>query len=148
MESSHLMRDKERLCAESRRVLRAGGTMLLCDQVLKRPLSIAELYRLRRDLIGVERSFGPAKMETLDFYECTMRAHGFGRIERRDISRETLPTLGRWRENLERNRAALVAQVGAEYVDDFARSCDVLTDLFAREMFGYGIVKGVKDGRG
>jgi 27-O-demethylrifamycin SV methyltransferase len=147
MESSHLMPDKERLCAECHRVLRPGGTMVLCDQILKRPLSIAELYRLRRELIGVERAFGPAKMETLDFYESTMRAHRFGRIERRDVSRETLPTLGKWRENLERNRAALTAQVGAEYVDNFARSCDVLAGLFASEMFGYGIVKGVKDGR-
>lgn len=147
MESSHLMPDKERLAAECHRVLRAGGTIVLCDQILRRPLSIAELYRLRTDLIGVERSFGQAKMETLDYYEATLRAQGFGRIERRDISRETLPTLEEWKRNLERHRSVLTAQVGADYVDNFAHSCDVLEGLFAREMFGYGIVKGVKEDR-
>ena len=144
MESSHLMRDKELLCAENYRVLRAGGTMLLCDQVLKRELSIAEIYRYRDDLARVERAFGKAKMETLDYYEATMRRQGFVEIERRDVSREALPTLEKWKENVERNRAALTAHVAQEYIDNFARSCEILKDLFARELFGYGIVKGVK----
>jgi cyclopropane fatty-acyl-phospholipid synthase-like methyltransferase len=144
MESSHLMRDKERLCAENHRVLRAGGAMLLCDQILMRDFSVADLYRLRHDLVQVERVFGQAKMETLDFYESTMRAQGFVQIERRDISREAFPTLARWKENLELNRVALTAHIGEEYVDDFARACDILTELFTRELFGYGLVKGVK----
>jgi 27-O-demethylrifamycin SV methyltransferase len=144
MESSHLMRDKELLCAESHRVLRAGGTMVLCDLVLKRELSLADIYRLREDLARLERSFGQAKMETLDFYEATLRRQGFAEVERHDISREAFPTLERWKENLERNRTALSAHLPAEEIDNFARCCEILKDLFARDVLGYGIVKGVK----
>jgi 27-O-demethylrifamycin SV methyltransferase len=147
MESSHLMRDKELLCAENHRVLRAGGTMVLCDLVLKRDLSLAEVYRLRDDLATLERSFGRAKMETLDFYEGVLRAQGFVDVERLDISREARPTLDRWKENLEKNRAALAAHLAPADAADFARSCDILRDLFAGERLGYGIIRGTKPAR-
>lgn len=144
MESSHLMRDKAKLCAENHRVLRVGGRMLLCDLILKQELSIADIYRLRDDLAVLERSFGKAKMETLDFYEATMRARGFERIQRRDVSRQAFPTLQRWKQNLERNRVALSEHLSPGDVENFARSCEILEDLFARELLGYGIVSGTK----
>lgn len=146
MESSHLIRDKQRLCEENYRVLRAGGTMLLCDVVLKKELSVVDVYELRADLSVLERTFGKAKMETLDFYEAAMRAAGFARIERRDISREAFPTLKKWKENLERNRGAVAEHLAEDDIKAFAHSCDILERLFIREWFGYGILKGVKDG--
>jgi cyclopropane fatty-acyl-phospholipid synthase-like methyltransferase len=144
MESSHLMRDKELLCAESHRVLRPGGTLVLCDLVLKRDLSLAEVYRLRGDLATLERSFGRAKMETLEFYEAALRAQGFAEVSRRDISAEAFPTLDRWKENLEKNRAVLAAHLPTADVADFARSCDILKALFSDERLGYGLVTGRK----
>ena len=144
MESSHLMRDKQLLCAENRRVLRPGGTMLLCDLILKRQLTLADIYRLRKELLVLERSFGKAKMETLDFYQETMRAQGFVEVDSRDISNEALPTLDRWQENLERNRMPLAAHLAEKDIDDFARSCEILKNLFAQEVLGYGIVTGGK----
>jgi hypothetical protein len=48
--------------------------MLLCDLILKREFSVADVYQLQDDLAVLERSFGKAKMETLDYYEATMRA--------------------------------------------------------------------------
>jgi 27-O-demethylrifamycin SV methyltransferase len=147
MESSHLMRDKEMLCAESHRVLRPGGTMVLCDLVLERDLSLAEVYRMRDDLATLERSFGRAKMETLDFYEAALRAQGFTGIEKRDISRQVAPTLDRWRENLEQNRAALSAHLSSAEMADFGRSCDILEALFASDRLGYGIVKATRPAR-
>jgi 27-O-demethylrifamycin SV methyltransferase len=144
MESSHLMRDKQRLCAENHRVLRPGGTMLLCDLILKRQLTLADIYGLRKELSVLESSFGKAKMETLDFYRKTMRAQGFVNIESRDISNEALPTLDRWQKNLERNRLPLAAHLDERDLDDFARSCEILKDLFSQEVLGYGIVTGKK----
>jgi 27-O-demethylrifamycin SV methyltransferase len=144
MESSHLMRDKVLLCAENYRVLRPGGAMLLCDLVLKRELSIAEVYRLRQELSVLERAFGKAKMETLDFYEAVMRRQGFRALQRIDISREVYPTLDKWKENLERHRVSLAALLPAQDLDNFARSCDVLKKFFAGDILGYGIVTGVK----
>jgi 27-O-demethylrifamycin SV methyltransferase len=144
MESSHLMRDKERLCGENHRVLRVGGTMLLCDLVLKRELSVADIYRLRADLAVLERSFGKAKMETLGYYQTTMRAQGFENIESRDIGREAFPTLKKWQQNLEGNRALLRERLSDEDVQNFARSCEILEELFARELLGYGILSGRK----
>jgi cyclopropane fatty-acyl-phospholipid synthase-like methyltransferase len=146
MESSHLMRDKRSLCAENYRVLKAGGTMLLCDLILRRELSVMDIYRLRADLACLERSFGKAKMETFDVYETHMRAEGFEKITRRDISSEAFPTLGKWEENLQRNRAALAAHLSEQDIDDFARSCTILKTLFAEEVLGYGIVTGIKPG--
>lgn len=146
MESSHLMRDKERLLAETHRVLRTGGSLLLCDLILKREVSVADVYRLRNDLKVLERSFGKTRMETLDAYESALAALGFVDIERRDISREVLPTLDRWKENLERNRAELAAHLAEEDIGNFVRSCDILKELFAGELLGYGIVTGVRGG--
>jgi cyclopropane fatty-acyl-phospholipid synthase-like methyltransferase len=144
LESSHLMRDKERLVAETHRVLRPGGTFVLCDLILKRELSLAEVFRLRDDLAALERSFGRAKMETLDYYEQALRAQGFTEVERRDVSRQALPTLDRWKDNVERHRAALGAHLPAEEIDNFARCCEILKDLFTRERLGYGLVKAKK----
>jgi 27-O-demethylrifamycin SV methyltransferase len=145
LESSHLMRDKERLCAESHRVLRAGGTLVLCDLVLKKELSLADVYRLREDLARLERSFGRAKMETLDFYEATLRGQGFVDVERRDISREAAPTLDKWQENVTRNRDTLTGHLPVDEIDNFVRCCDILRGLFARGVLGYGLVKARRD---
>ena len=45
MESSHLMPDKPRLISECLRVLKPGGSILLCDLMLTRQLSPRELLR-------------------------------------------------------------------------------------------------------
>ena len=145
MESSHLMHDKRRLCAENHRVLRPDGAMLLCDLTLKRPLTVADVYHLRDELSVLERSFGRAKMETLAFYQETLRAEGFVKIDCRDISNDVLPTLDKWEENLETNRELLAVHLAEEEIDDFARSCEILRDLFLREVLGYGMVTGAKE---
>jgi hypothetical protein len=111
---------------------------------LKREFSVADIYQLRSDLAVLERSFGKAKMETLDYYQATMSARGFEKIERRDISREVFPTLRKWKENLDGNRALLRERLSDDDVEDFARSCEILQDLFARELLGYGILSGRK----
>ena len=144
MESSHLMRDKKQLIAENFRVLRPGGAMLLCDLILKQEFSVMDIYRYRDQLNVLERCFGKAKMETLDFYEGTIRAQGFECIEIRDISNEAFPTLDKWRQNLERNQRELAGRFSAEEIDLFARACDILTELFTAELLGYGMLKAVK----
>src|SRR5581483_4400765 len=50
LESSHLMRDRDRFVAESARVLRPGGRLAVCDIVRRRPLPFAEVRRLREPL--------------------------------------------------------------------------------------------------
>jgi hypothetical protein len=125
-------------------VLRPGGAMVLCDLLLKRDLSIADVYRFRQELSILDRSFGKAKMETLDFYEAVMRRQGFHSLHRIDISRQVFPTLDKWKENLERHRKFLAGLLPEEDLDNFARSCDVLKRFFAEDILGYGIVAGVK----
>jgi 27-O-demethylrifamycin SV methyltransferase len=144
MESSHLMRNKAQLIAENYRVLRPGGSMLLCDLILKRDFSLMEIYRFQEELKVLERSFGDAKMETLIFYEDAMRSQGFGDIELLDISREAFPTLEKWRENLDQNRQILAAHFTVEEIDNFSRACEILTEFFTNSLLGYGMVKGVK----
>jgi 27-O-demethylrifamycin SV methyltransferase len=144
MESSHLMRDKHALCSENHRVLREGGSMLLCDLMLKKDLSLADIYKLRNDLLTLERSFGKAKMETFQFYEDAMRNSRFERISSLDISKEVFPTLDKWEENLQNNLAALKALFSDQDLENFSRSCEILKKLFTHEVLGYGIVTGQK----
>jgi cyclopropane fatty-acyl-phospholipid synthase-like methyltransferase len=144
MESSHLMRNKQLLCEETRRVLRGGGTMLLCDLVLKRDLSVADIYRNRGDLQVLERSFGNAKMETLNFYASTMQTVGFSDLTQIDISREVFPTLEKWQANVESNRGSLTSYLPESEIDNFVHSCRILKRMFAQDVLGYGIVMGTK----
>lgn len=144
MESSHLMRDKPGLVAETDRVLRPGGCVLLCDLVLKQAFSVADLYRYREDLAMLEQSFGDAKMESLEFYQAAFAARGFSRIESHDISQEAMPTLQRWKENLARNQSSLAACFADEAMENFSRSCSILTRFFRDNRLGYGIIKAVK----
>lgn len=148
MESSHLMHDKHLLCTENYRVLRNNGVMLLCDLILKRELTVLDIYNLREDISALNRSFGKAKMETLNFYQKTMQAVGFTKIGSHDISDMVFPTLDKWLENLESNQISISAHLPMNEIDNFARSCEILKKLFTQEVLGYGIVTGIKSIQG
>jgi 27-O-demethylrifamycin SV methyltransferase len=143
MESSHLIPQKNLLVKEANRLLRAGGTLALCDFVLRRPIPPRPSLTLGHDLMVLEEVFGKTTLELLDSYvkqfeECGMNAEG------RDISREVLPTFDRWRRNSERHASRVAEILGAKPVERFARSCDIMTRLFETGQLGYGIVSARK----
>ena len=144
MESSHLMRDKQRLFAECFRVLKKDGCLVLCDLILIEELGIAEIFKYREQLAVLERSFGKAKMETLGFYERELSEQGFKDVEVVDISAKVTRTLTEWKENTVSNKNEILRFLDQEAIDDFLRSCDILSDFFESRVLGYGQAKGVK----
>jgi len=95
MESSHLMENKGKLIEENYRVLKNRGCMLLCDVMLRKKLTVMDVYRYQKELTILEKSFGKARMETLNFYAAKMGAYGFTDIETLDLSRQAFPTLAK-----------------------------------------------------
>jgi len=146
MESSHLMKNKGKLFEENYRVLKNNGRMLLCDVILRQEFTVMDVYKCQKELAILEESFGKAKMETLDFYEAKMAAQGFTDIETIDISKQAFPTLRKWKRNILQSKDAVSKFFNEDDFDNFLflLSCDILTDLFNKGIFGYGLVSGVK----
>jgi 27-O-demethylrifamycin SV methyltransferase len=144
LESSHLMRDRDRLIAECARVLRPGGRMVLCDIILQRQLDLAEVRRLREPLKLLRQVFGDARMEPLDEYARLAVASGLTVARQTDLTVATRPTFARWRENADRNREQVVDLIGAEDWQRFADSCDVLERFWDDGTLGYGLLAAGK----
>jgi 27-O-demethylrifamycin SV methyltransferase len=139
MESSHLMPRKDLLLKESLRVLRPGGRLVLCDIVRLRAVPFAELLTLQKDIVVLDKVFGRAQMAELQQYTEWAEAAGFRAITVTDISRETLPTLARWRANADSNAATVAELLGTEGLAQFRQACDILTKFWL-DWLGYGLL--------
>jgi 27-O-demethylrifamycin SV methyltransferase len=144
LESSHLMRDRERLLAECARVLRAGGRLVLCDIVLRRPMPFAEVRRLRGPLALLRDVFGDARMEPLSEYARMASARGLDIDHQSDLTAATRPTFTRWRENAARHRESVDALIGELDRLRFVEACDVLERFWDDGTLGYGLISAVK----
>lgn len=144
LESSHLMRDRQRLVSECARVLRPGGRVVLCDIVLRRALDLAEVRRLRRPLALLRDVYGDARMEPLDEYVRLATAHGLRVDVQTDLTAATRPTFARWRENADRHRDAVTELIGADGHRQFAESCDVLEAFWDDGTLGYGLLAAAR----
>jgi 27-O-demethylrifamycin SV methyltransferase len=145
MESSHLMHDKIGLFQENFRVLRPGGSIVLCDLILKRDLSVTDIYNLRDELATLESAFGKAKMATVPFYHECMTAAGFQAIESLDISDSVKPTLRAWKENVALNLERIEALLEPQAIDDFLKTCDILEQFFDQNLLGYSLIRAHKN---
>jgi 27-O-demethylrifamycin SV methyltransferase len=144
LESSHLMRDRDRFVTESARVLRPGGRIAVCDIVRRRPLPFAEVRRLREPLALLRDVFGDARMEPLAEYRRLAEEAGLSVEVERDLTAATRPTFARWRANAERHRDEVVALLGEEDLGRFVASCDVLEGFWDDGTLGYGLLAAVK----
>ncbi|WP_245008137.1 class I SAM-dependent methyltransferase [Nocardia nova] len=140
LESSHLMRDRAALIDEAFRVLRKSGRFVLCDIILRRPISFKEVRALRAELNLLNRVFGDAKMETLATYADVAQNSGFEVELTDDLSDRVRPTFSHWRENALHNRDDVIALIGENGWTDFVDSCDVLESLWADNLLGYGLL--------
>jgi 27-O-demethylrifamycin SV methyltransferase len=139
LESSHLMRERERLIAECARVLRPGGRLVLCDLIRKREIPFEEVRERRADFATLRTAFGDAHMEPLEYYTETAERHGLEVDVVEDLSGHTLPTFDRWRANVETHRAEATAAIGEEGVAAFERSTEILEAFWRDRTFGYGL---------
>lgn len=146
LESSHLMRERDRLIAECARVLRPGGRLVLCDLVLHREIPFREVRERRADFVVLRTAFADAHFTPVSFYVDAMRTHGLTVDLVDDLSGPTLPTFDRWRANAERHRAEVTATIGADGIEAFERSCDILEALWRDGTFGYALLAADKPG--
>ncbi len=144
LESSHLMRARDKLISECARVMRPGGRMALCDIIRRREMSLAEVRQLREPLALLRDVFGDARMEPLSEYNRLCEQSGLRVVQETDLTTETRPTFAWWRTNAERHRDEVVALLGEEDWDRFVRSCDVLQDFWDDGTLGYGLIAAAK----
>ena len=140
LESSHLMRDRRGLLAESLRVLRPGGRLVLCDITRQREIPFSEV-RERRDQFAVLRAaFGDAHMVPLEEYVSMLTELGAEVHLARDLTRETGPTFTRWRDNVTEHTAELEQMLGGDALADFVESTHILEGFWNDGTLGYGII--------
>jgi cyclopropane fatty-acyl-phospholipid synthase-like methyltransferase len=144
LESSHLMRERDRLIAECARVLRPGGRLALCDIMLRRPMPFQEVRRLREPLALLRSVFGEARMEPLQTYADLAGAEGLDVDVQRDLTEETRPTFDRWRRNAEAHRDTVVELLGPQGHQEFVGSTHVLEGFWDDGTLGYGIIGATK----
>ena len=117
---------------------------MLCDVILKRPLDLIQIYRLSDQLAALERVFGKAKSETLDYYGSTLRKAGFAEVQTMDISDRCAPTVARWEENIHNHQRLILDSFKANRVGEFLAAIDILRTFFSENIVGYGLVKAIK----
>lgn len=144
LESSHLMRERDRLISECARVLAPGGRMALCDIVRRRPIDLIEVRRLRRPLTLLRAVFGDARMEPLAEYARLAGASGLVVEEMRDLTSATRPTFARWRENADQHRDKVAALIGDDGWQRFRDACDVLEGFWDDGTLGYALLTASK----
>ncbi|MBN1534475.1 MAG: methyltransferase domain-containing protein [Spirochaetes bacterium] len=144
MESSHLMPDKHALFRESRRVLREGGTIVLCDIML---FGVMPFFRKvghyllnGSKYLRLLRTFGKAGLNSPGTYCNGLREAGFREITVRDITAETVRTLRCWRDNAKASGVVAPGRFSEKEAMEFMRACDILEDFFARGIFGYALI--------
>ena len=142
LESSHLMRARDRFVSESARVLRPGGRLVLCDIVLRQELPFLEVRRLRKELGLLRDVFGDARMEPLALYGSMARAEGLVVEQETDLTAPTRPTFARWRENASTHRGAVVEALGEADVAAFVASCARAREAVGRRRAGLRPARG------
>jgi 27-O-demethylrifamycin SV methyltransferase len=140
LESSHLMRDRDRLITECARVVRPGGRLALCDIVRKREIPFSELRARRSEFQTLRAAFGDAHMQPLELYAENLEKAGLAVDVTADLSDPTLLTFDRWRANADRYSDEVTAALGGQGLDEFRRSCDILESLWRDGTFGYGLI--------
>lgn len=152
MESSHLMKDKAKLFRECYRVIKPGGTIVLCDIMLKRPFGFADLFgylwRMKLGYItsslSIIKAFGRTRIETFDLYRTGLQKVGFENVQLVDISRETMPTFEGWKSNIASKVASIEKSFDSRQIEDFLTATDLTHDFFERQIAGYAILSAIK----
>lgn len=140
MESSHLMERKDFLIAESRRVLRPRGILVLCDVIIRTPIPFQELVRNLAEFENLNSVFGKQHVESLSAYAQVAERGGLRVLRSEDISEAVLPTLEHWRRNAELHHDEVQKLIGEEYLANFVRACVFLQLLWKEKKLGYGMM--------
>jgi ubiquinone/menaquinone biosynthesis C-methylase UbiE len=144
LESSVLIPDKKSLFEENFRVLKKGGTMLICDPFKLKRLSASEMYKQGRHFETLQKSFGKSYTETLENYQSLLLDAGFSNIETKDISKAVSTSPRNWKSNALANEVEIKKHFSDEQYQNFLEACEVLHKLFENKVLGYIFIKAEK----
>ncbi|HMO15179.1 MAG TPA: methyltransferase domain-containing protein [Pirellulaceae bacterium] len=144
MEMSHLIQDKLGLINEAIRSVKPGGQIALCDLMFNRRPQPREVFSRLEDHKLLKRVFGEAQIEPLKTYEDLFNKVGLRDVRSLNISAEVRPTLRYWKENAASLMASSVDEGCRNSAQEFMRSCDVLEDMYASGIWGYGCIAARK----
>jgi 27-O-demethylrifamycin SV methyltransferase len=119
-ESMWHMPDRGRVLAETARVLRPGGRLVVADVVQREPITPEGQVVIDH----IKANYGVTTLGTVDEYERNLAAAGFVDVEIRDITDNVIRTLLLMADAFETVRDKLADLVGAEQADsliDFVR---------------------------
>src|SRR5262249_2858135 len=143
MESPHLISPKELLIQEFARILRPGGTAVLCDLMLMRPYPAQPGAALWRDLVVLEKAYGKANLQSQQTYIQQFEAFGL-KSGGQDISQNVLPTFALWGKNAKDHARQIGELLGQDQLNYFIKSCNIMTRLFEDGQLGYCLVRATK----
>jgi len=144
MESSHLMKDKNKLISELHRVLNDDGTVLLCDLMLINDFSLSDIFKFSKELFILDYAFGRAKMETSTYYKELFYKNNFRNVFIIDISQKVIKTLTFWKNNAVLLKDKILKVADYKMLDNFVKACDILENFFIERILGYFIIKAEK----
>lgn len=144
LESSHLMPARDQLVQECARILRPGGHMALCDLMLLREIPFSELRRRTAEFVTLRTAFGEARMEPMEVYVDLSTAAGLEVDRTEDLTELTLPTFDRWRATATAHAETVRESLGADGLETFVESLDILESLWRTRTMGYGLVAAAR----
>jgi 27-O-demethylrifamycin SV methyltransferase len=148
MEATHLITDKKGLFRECFRVLKEGGTLVLCDiiqlKIIPLHKGLWQFVTHGKEYYHLMKTFGPAQVISLGTYCDRLIEAGFGEVTTIDISRYTIHTMRWWKDNALQYGGGNVTVPEKEYADRFTRGCEILEDFFTTGPYGYGMVRATR----
>lgn len=150
MESSHMM-NKEELFNECFRVLKKGGTMVLCDILLRQPLSFFQevylFFKNARDLVASYKTWGLKAVNSTGFYCNGLIKAGFKEIQVLDVSKNAIHTMRHWEKNALSHLGKNIEgpSFGEKDISRFITACRATERFFNEGYLGYTIIKAVKE---
>lgn len=144
MEMSHLISNKQGLIDECFRVLKKGGELVLCDLMFVKYPKAKQILEWQKSLMILEKVFGQARLDTLEYYKNLLQNSGFNNILVENVSSNVIPTIEHWRNNMNNNKEVIEKYFNTEDIANFSFSCDFLEKVYNDQIWGYGIISGKK----
>jgi hypothetical protein len=61
-----------------------------------------------------------------------------------DVSEQVQPTMGRWRDNIARNREQIEKELSEQSIEDFLKATELIDELFRRGIWGYALIRAIR----